>query len=256
MKLLTDPDLAPPEKKNYFEKQAEKWSPITELPCVVFEDPDDLDLWLKRRHHGKMGGRGQKDWNADQKSRHSGATSRNRVALAFLDYAEQEKLILSDDRRRRLTTVQRFLSNPVMRETMGLDVSDPDNLSRNRTYDDFKLLSKQFIDDMLAENPTVHSRQNSANIASYARELRSTKGQSHERVEAEPIIPDPQKSKPKKRSRPGEAEHKKTLTMARRYRGRPQRARKLEAPKTLPFALQRFAPKQHSAFGRWGMVIF
>jgi len=73
LKLITDPELAPPERKSFFEAQAAAWSPITQIPCVVIEDQDDLDHWLKRRHHGYAGGIGQKPWNADQKARHSGA---------------------------------------------------------------------------------------------------------------------------------------------------------------------------------------
>ena len=210
LKLLTDPDLAPPERKAHFDKLAANWTPIKDLPCVIFEDENDLDLWLKRRHHGAAGGIGLKPWNAEQKSRHSGTSSRNRIALAFLDYAEAENLISADDRKRRLTTVQRFLTNPVMRETLGLDIANPDNLSRNRTREDFKLLSQQFISDMLAENPKVHSRQNSKDIESYARELGSMKGQSHQRIDPEPLIPDPQQPKPR-RKHPGKAKHRQRL---------------------------------------------
>ena len=205
LKLLADPDLAPPDRKSFFEKHAESWTPITALPCVIFDDLEDLDLWLKRRHHGFAGGVGQKPWNADQKSRHSGAGSRNRVALAFLDYAERENLISADDRRRRITTVQRFLSNPVMRETLGIEASDPDNVTRNRTEEDLKLLSRHFISDMLADDPKVTSRKNSAYIASYARELGSLKGQSHDRVEPEPIIEEPDRQKHPRRPRPKKA---------------------------------------------------
>ena len=211
LKLLTDPDLAPPERKAFFEKLANRWSPITEIPCVVFDDPDDLDTWLKRRHHGKMGGLGQKEWNSDQKARHSGSGSRNRVALAFLDYAEQENLISADERRRRLTTVQRFLSNPVMRETLGIETSDPDNITRNRTENDFRLLSNKFIHDMLTDNPRVNSRQNSAQITAYARELASLKGQTHDRVEAESILTPIEKFKKKRRSAPGKPKRPQKL---------------------------------------------
>ncbi len=205
LKLLNDPELAPPERKAFFEKQAAEWSPIAEIPCVIFEDQADLDLWLKRRHHGAAGGTGQKPWNADQKARHSGTSSRNRIALAFLDYAEGDGLISAEERRRRLTTVQRFLSNPVMRETLGLDTSDPDSVSRNRTEDDFRLLSRQFISDMLSPNPKVTSRKDSGYIEAYARELSSLGGQSHKRIEAEPLGPDTEKPKRRRRSRPGKA---------------------------------------------------
>ncbi|MEM9397191.1 MAG: hypothetical protein AAF991_06900 [Pseudomonadota bacterium] len=205
LKLLTDSELAPPERKGYFEKQAEQWTPITDLPCVIFEDQDDLDLWLKWRHHGTAGGIGQKPWTADQKSRHSGAGSRNRIALAFLDYAEEDGLISAEDRRRRLTTVQRFLSNPVMREAIGLDTSDLDNVSRNRTAEDFKLLSEKFISDMLSPNPKVTSRRDRSYIEDYARDLSSLGGQSHKRIEAEPLGPEPKKAKKQPRSKPGKS---------------------------------------------------
>ena len=218
LKLLSDPDLAPPEKRKHFEKQSEHWTPISELPCVIFDDMEDLDLWLKRRHHGKMGGVGQKEWNADQKSRHSGSNSRNRAALAFLDYAEQEKLISTDDRHRRLTTVQRFLSNPIMRDTLGLDVSDPENVARNRTEEDFKLLSRQFISDMLGENSKVNSRKNSAYIEGYARELGSLEGQSHKRIDPEFIASEPKKRKRGRRSLPRKVRRPQNLPWSRKIR--------------------------------------
>ena len=211
LKLLTDPELAPLERNSYFEKLAEKWTPVTKLPCVIFEDQEDLDRWLIRRHHGKMGGIGQKKWTSDQITRHSGNKSRNRLAMALLNYSERENLISADDRKGRLTTVQRYLDNPVMRETLGLDVSDPDRLSRNRTEEDFKLLCSQFISDMLAVNPKVNSRQKSDDIVKYARELGSLKDLTHERVEAVPISADQKKAKRSRRSKPGEPKKREQL---------------------------------------------
>lgn len=90
-----------------------------------------------------------------------------------------------------------------MRETLGLETSDPDSVTRNRTAADFKLLSQQFIADMLSENPKVTSRKDSKYIATYARELGSLDGQSHQRVEPETIIEDPAQRKRTRRSRPG-----------------------------------------------------
>ena len=201
LKLLDDPDLAPPERKRFFEKQAETWTPLAKLPCVIFHDQDDLDLWLKRRHHGMAGGVGQKPWNADQKARHSGSSSRNRTALTFLDYAEQESLISADYRKGRLTTFQRYLSNAVMREALGLDASNPDEIKRNRSDEDFKLLARRFIEDVLDEGKDVNSRQNKESIEKYARELSSLPGQDHKRIEPEPILPEPEIN-PKPRPKP------------------------------------------------------
>lgn len=205
IKLLTDPELAPPERKSYFEKQAANWDPITSIPCVVFEEDDDLDLWLRRRHHGPASGVGQKPWNADQKARHSGQGHRYRPALAFLDWAEANGLISADDRKRRLTTAERFLRNPVMKETLGLDASNPDALARNRTEEDFKLLAGQFISDMLASTPIVTSRKNKDQIEEYARALSGLSGQSHKRVDPEPLARISKESKKGRRRRPSKA---------------------------------------------------
>ena len=101
IKLLSDPDLAPPSRRKEFERIGRDWSGIYELPSIVFEDRDDLNLWLERTHHGPQGGIGRKDWNAVQKQRHSGS-SKNRIALAILDYAEANKFISSQGRKENL----------------------------------------------------------------------------------------------------------------------------------------------------------
>lgn len=211
LKLLTDPDLAPAELIDYFERLATKWIPVADIPCVIFEDVDDRDLWLKRRHHGAAGGKGKKDWTSVQQARHSGASSRNRVALAFLDYAEGADLITAEGRKGKLTTVQRFLGNAEMQSTLGLDTSDPERLSRTRTEDDFSLLAQQFISDLIARDPRVNSRKNKADIESYARELNTLDGLSEERVDPEPLVPDPLKPKRKRKTRPTRPKRRRTI---------------------------------------------
>jgi len=92
-----------------------------------------------------------------------------------------------------------------MRETLGLDTSEPDGkVNRNRTDEDFRFLSQQFITDMLGEQPKVTSRRDSKYITAYARELGSLPGQSHQRVEPEPINEEPEPQKRRRRSRPRE----------------------------------------------------
>lgn len=202
LKLLTDPDLAPSEKKSFFEEQAEIWSPIPIIECWVSEDNAEVNFWLKRRHHGFAGGVGQKSWNADQKARHSGNTSRNRVAIFFLDWAEQEGLITKEQRRGKLTTVQRYIGNPILRESLGIDASDPDKVLRNRSENDFKLLANKFIADMLSDSPKVHSRNNKDKIDEYARELSALEGQSRDRIQPEPLTTPSQIPKKPNRQKP------------------------------------------------------
>ena len=211
LKLLADPDLAPAELVDYFEGLARKWTPIEEVPCVIFEDIEDRNVWLERRHLGAAGGKGQKAWDSVQQARLSGASSRNRVALAFLDYAEGASLITAEDRKGKLTTVQRFLGNPEMQATFGLVASDPERLSRTRTEDDFAILAQQFIADLVAKDPRVNSRKNKADVETYARELNTLEGLSDERVDPEPLVSDPQKPKRKRKTRPIRPRRRSTI---------------------------------------------
>jgi hypothetical protein len=179
LKLLHDAERAPTKWRKAFEELAEVWSGAGDLPCAVFPDRQSVDLWLSRIHDGEQGGVGRRKWNADQSARHSG-DSKNKVALAVLDYAEASGLITADARKGKLTTVQRYLVSPVVREALGVDAANPDDVSRTRSKADFDLLLGRFLTDLAAN--TVNSRAKKDQIEAYGRELSATPGQSHDRV--------------------------------------------------------------------------
>jgi hypothetical protein len=136
-------------------------------------------MWLSRIHEGEQGGIGRKKWNADQTARHSGRT-KNKVALAVLDYAEKQGFITAEGRRGKLTTVQRYLVNPHVREAMGIDASNINDVSRNRPKEDFDLLLRKFLTDL--DSGYVNSRTLKDQHTAYAREIGAVHGQSHERT--------------------------------------------------------------------------
>lgn len=185
LKLLVDPDLAPPRYRNTFEKLAAEWTPITAVPAVVFYDQDTLRLWLDRTHSGPQGGVGRKDWNADQKQRFSGS-SKNKLAQAILDYAEAEKMITKEERQGKLTTAQRFLTPEAFQETLGIDQSNPDELQRTRPKAEFDAMLKRFMRD-LVDGEEVTSRKNKQQIIEYARTLGTLPGVTTARVDPEPF---------------------------------------------------------------------
>ena len=191
IKLLNDPDLAPAHLRKGFERLSKEWPVIRTVAGVVFASLTDVDLWLDRIHKGLQGGAGRKEWNADQKTRHAGqGGGKNRFALTVLDYAESKGLISAEERKGRLTTVQRFVVNDAFREAMGLDNSDPDALQRTRPESELDALLKRFIKDLLG-GQDVNSRMNRKDIIDYARKLHATPGVSAARVEPEPVSSDP-----------------------------------------------------------------
>lgn len=174
-------------KKQFFEELSRQWEPITKLPCVIFEDRDDLNLWIERRHLRSLGGIGQTQWGAEEQARHG--NYKYQIALHFLDYAQREGLISVEERKNRITTVQQYLRVPEMQKAMGIDASDVDNIKRTKTKEDFTIVSRKFITDLIADEPKIHSRQKKPDILAYASELSATPGQSKQSIEPISIMP-------------------------------------------------------------------
>lgn len=201
--LLNDPDLAPARKRKDFEKLSINADHIpNEIAAIVFDNTDEGKLWIERLHGGQQGGIGRKNWSSEQKNRYTGS-SKNAVAQALLDVAEGQGLITAEDRKRKLTTVQRYMNNSHVREAVGIDTSNPDGISRTRPVKDFKHLLQRFIIDLL--DGEVNSRKNKDDITAYARELGAMEGLSHKRTSPVLIQDDTKKSGKKKatnRSKP------------------------------------------------------
>ena len=143
MKLLNDPELAPNSTlKKDFAELSKEWDEVELLPSIVFQSREDVKIWLDRIHAGLQGGIGRKSWNAEQITRFSGS-NKNRLAQAILDFSEQNGIISAEDRKNKLTTVQRYLSNVLIKDALGIDASVPNDISRNRPLEDFVLLLRK-----------------------------------------------------------------------------------------------------------------
>lgn len=202
IKLLNDPELAPANLRNEFVKAAKDWEEITEIFAVVFKERDDVRLWLDRIHAGQNDGRGRKQWKAEQKARNSGYT-KNDLALAMLDSAEETGLITSDERKGRLSTVQRYTGSPIFRDALGLELGPDGDPTTDLSENDFKMLFGRFMQDVAGKKVTT--RDNTKAITEYAHELRSTEGLDRtrgDRRSVEPPKPTPSGKTKKKLTKP------------------------------------------------------
>ena len=127
LKLLHDPDKAPNEAtKRLFRAYASQMSkPLTAIDIVVFPDMRQAAHWLELRHDGAQDGAAARPWSAkarDRAARRSGKESNpNMQAGLLLDYAAKRNLITEDEHDGiSITTLTRFLTNAVVRETLGL----------------------------------------------------------------------------------------------------------------------------------------
>lgn len=178
IKLLNDPDLAPSRLRKDFEKLARKYAPSKQISVVIFKNRDEVRLWLNRIHAGLDDGRGRKQWNAVQKSRNS-KYSKNDFALTLLDVAKVLNFINAEEQKGRLSTVQRYISNPVMRNALGLVAVD-NNYNVSFSESDFKIVLSKFIKDVKLKK--LSTRENADEISSYANRLSSSEGFDGSRV--------------------------------------------------------------------------
>lgn len=183
IKLLNDPDLAPPHLRKDFARLASESGqvPIKRLSTVIFGDHDDIKYWMGIIHNGVQAGVGRLHWDSSQKARHFGS-SRNRVALAVLDAAEDLDFISKEERKGKLTTAQRFLNSSVVREAIGIDTSNPEDVTYNRPIENFKKQLNRFIED-LKDGNKITSRYNRSQVDAYGRRLASNPEISTERIE-------------------------------------------------------------------------
>lgn len=186
LKLLNDPDLAPADLRKDFEQASLDWSPTPRVFAIVFDSRDDVRLWLDRIHAGFSEGRGRRQWNAEQKARNSGY-SRNDAAQILLDIAQTHEYINEEQRKGRISTVQRYISNPLMRNALGVDISNLANITTDLPEEDFHVAFKRFIFDVA--NRTITTRENYNDIASYANNLRNLPGVTGSRVPRHSINP-------------------------------------------------------------------
>lgn len=183
IKLLNDPDLAPAHLRRDFVRLASSsvHVPIDEINVVVFDDHDDLRYWMGIIHGGVQAGVGRLDWDAQQKERHFGS-GRNRVALAVLDTAQTLGIISKEEREGKLTTAQRFLNSDIVREAIGIDAGNKDDITYTRPVGDFKKQLTKFIGD-LKRGVKVTSRNNRAQIDAYGRKLARNPNISGDRIQ-------------------------------------------------------------------------
>ena len=209
LKLLGDPDLAPPTLRSRFEKLAARWHEVKSIDVIVFTSRDEAKPWLERLHEGEKEGVGRKSWDPRQTQRFTGS-GKNAQAMKLLEIAENEGWVAKGETDKILTTVQRFLNNPVVRNQLGIEGKDREVLRISRPQDEFKKLAERFIKDAVESRASpmnkrlVHSRANGQDMVSYANNLSQRVQISQDRIDPEIISigSDNQKTKQTRKTKP------------------------------------------------------
>lgn len=198
LKLLADPDKAPEDHRSFFRNLASKMeAPPKTLEVVEFDDRESARQWIELRHDGEQDGVGTRSWRAAQKARFSqqGSASSNPNAqtILLLDYAAKRGLVTNDERDQlSVTTLTRFLSNPVFRNVLGL--ANAKDLSIIVPQEEFDRAVEKFLRDAIeGKESGVHSRTSKQDREDYSRKLQkqglAPTNRLHQPIEPKPKAP-------------------------------------------------------------------
>lgn len=179
LKLLHTPDKAiTNSRKKQLRALVKRWGPPQKLiDAVIFEDRKDARHWLELRHEGTLNGVGTRPWNARQKERFDRGGNKpvnpNTQAALLLEYALKRKLITDKEYRAiSITTLTRFLTNPVVREALGLATGK--DLTIHAPQAEVDKAAKRFLRDAyIGGNSGVTSRTGGEERRKYAHKLRT-----------------------------------------------------------------------------------
>ena len=193
LKLLADPDKASTEKdRKYFRGlQNGLAKPINSVMSVIFDDMDATRPWVSLRHEGEQGGVGTKSWDTRQSTRFNllgDGRNPNALALHLVDYSTRKRLLSPEELNQlSLTTLTRYLSNPVVRSALGL--ANNRALSITVPVDEFDRVLAKFLRDSLGVGAVVTSRTNAPQRKAYGEQLGSSESAPKTRG-LDPFTPD------------------------------------------------------------------
>jgi len=135
LKILHNPDSldfdGQASLKKRFKKLHEnhKSKIVSDIECTVYDDPSEADQWIKLKHTGANEGIGTVEWDKHQKERFEekveGKSSIAFQAVKLLhaspDVPREIKERLAD---LKITNLDRLISDPAVRDTLGLEISN------------------------------------------------------------------------------------------------------------------------------------
>lgn len=134
LKLINEPDLVP-SKYSKLKKQFQRLNTLLDnallenIPCVVIDDPNSANEWIRLKHTGENQGAGTVRWNSQQTSRFSyQVTSSADSRAVFLDKLKEMDEIPEDYKKQfvniKKTNFDRLIGDPDVRKLVGVDNID------------------------------------------------------------------------------------------------------------------------------------
>jgi hypothetical protein len=136
LKLLNNPKIIEDEQDyvsifKSFSNLHQKFNtnPILELDCVVFENDDDANYWIKLKHTGENNGVGIVSWNRQQIERFDEkVSSKKSIALSLLKYLRTSSKVSSEIKalldKVPTSSLDRLLTDKNVQEVIGFIIEN------------------------------------------------------------------------------------------------------------------------------------
>ncbi len=160
LKLLGHPENAGRYQKR-FKPLADRTpaSLLASIPCAVFPTREETNHWVKLKHTGENDGAGVVTWGATELARfEQGTLKRNRSGLQVLDFLKKQVDLDAELRNApqkfSITTLERIIQDPDVREKIGLNIEDGHVFSSYPTDETTKCLLR-IVRDIVSEDFSV-----------------------------------------------------------------------------------------------------
>ncbi|MBI4019162.1 MAG: hypothetical protein HY364_02815 [Candidatus Aenigmarchaeota archaeon] len=178
LKFLVNPDrIRDNGLKKKFEdlKKQHQNKIITNVECIYYDDPKEADHWIALKHGLGNEGAGTEKWTSVQKNRYeqknNGTPS---IALQVLSFLESSPYISTDTKDKmkdvKLTNLDRLLSDPDIRNAIGINYSDGELKTEIDGKEIAKTLEK-IVTDCIDPNFTVKTIYSKKDRQDYIKSL-------------------------------------------------------------------------------------
>ncbi|MBQ8484730.1 MAG: hypothetical protein IJ534_01110 [Bacteroidaceae bacterium] len=108
---------------------------VNTVECLLVNSREEANLWIERKHEGEMNGAGTVKWNSVQSERfRANKTGRGTKAVQLIDFMKAAELddavFFEEIAKVSVTNLERFLSTPDVRTTLGLEINNGEYFSR------------------------------------------------------------------------------------------------------------------------------
>lgn len=156
LKLLDNPNLIDSRFSSFANKIKKlsdeyKKNPINNIECVVFDDPDDANEWIRLKHSGQSEGAGTVEWDAQQIGRFDEKVEgKSPIAIQALDFLKNSKCVDSNLKNQLnkvpSSSLARLLGDPDVRDFVGLSLQNGILQSEVELEEVVKGLSQMVVD--------------------------------------------------------------------------------------------------------------